>query len=88
MNDKVISTFKYLSEKPNTWNEKNVDKVIEYEDMFALVPKRKPGSCDGSLQIFISKEDGSYDVDDFYSDIFKQPIIKEYSFKEFERLCS
>lgn len=88
MNDKIIKTFYFLSKDPGTWNSDNVDKIVEYEDMYVLIPKRKPGSCDGSLQMIIYKNDGSYDVDDFYSEKFKRPIIKEYSFEEFERLCS
>ena len=88
MSDLIKKTFKFLSKDPGTWNEQNVDKVIEYEDMYVLIPKRKLGNCDGSLQMMIFKSDGSYDVDDFYAERFKRPVIKEYTFAEFERLCS
>lgn len=86
MNDAVKKEFNILvNDYGNT--AEFIDKIIEYDDCYMLKDKSTPNSLNGESQLVINK-DGSSELINYYAILANKPIIKEYSFEEFERLCS
>lgn len=78
----------FLTVKKSGWTKDRVAAIFEYDKCYALVPNTGANSYDGSVWMSISKTDGTSQPAEWYSEQFKGDVLKEYSFEEFERLCS
>jgi len=87
IDEKAKKTFIKASKK-YTWRPPHVYQVIEHVDLYEIPDDRRwYGELGNDKSLVIYKNTGEALVCEWYADILKSPIIKEYSFEEFAKLC-